>query len=294
MLAPRLAWFILLVLFAAPAAPRAQSPDSSAPLEFRRIATGFSRAVAIAIAPEQERIFVLEAGRHRLLELDPEGLRRDSLGGRGNGAYEFRGPTAANATNGLRIYVADSGNGRIQLFGRRLSHIASIKPEGQDFFTPRYLAVSSFGDVFTYNENRHSLLRFDSGGRLRDELSLSFYEALRRPTRIIGMALQGETLLLLAQNADSQTLIHRLGTGGRYLGFFGQGEAIRHITTGGQQLWAVTQEAVLRYDAAGRLQQRRSYHWPEAMTAEITTRGLAVSRSEVYVLTPAALYRAAL
>ena len=294
MLDYRFNWFVFLSLLVAPAVVRAQLSDSPAPLEFRRIATNFSQATAIAIAPEQERIFVIEAGKHRLIAFDPDGLRQDSLGGRGGGAYEFRQPAAIDATNGLRIYVADSGNGRVQLFGRRLSYIASIEPEGEDFFTPRYLAVSSFGDVFVYDENRHSLLRFDSGGRLRDELRLSFYEALRQPTRIIGMVLRAEELLLLAENAQNQTLIHRLGTGGRYLGFSGQGEGIRHIAVAGEVLWALTPAALLRYGTAARLESRHPLQWPEAPLREDMPelRGLAVGRSAVYILTSCALFRA--
>lgn len=266
--------------------------QSAEVLEFRLIAGDLSEASAIDMAVEEGRLFVLEAGRHRLLELDAAGQRRDSLGSRGDGDYQFRDPAALDATNGLRIYIADTGNGRVQLFERRLSHIAAIQPEQQDFFTPRLLAVSPFGEVFVYDDNRHRLLLFDSGGRMRDEFRLSFYDELRRPARIRGLSLLGDELLLLTQDRDDKTIIHRIGTGGRYNGFLGQGEGIYAITASGNYLRAATSEEILRYDAAGRLLERIAYRLPETSAAESELRGIAVSRSAIYLLTPEKLYRA--
>jgi hypothetical protein len=272
--------------------PQLKAQSSAEVLEFQLIAGDLSEASAIDMAVEEGRLFVLEAGRHRLLEFDAAGQRRDSLGGRGDGDYQFRDPSTLDATNGLRLYIADSGNGRVQLFERRLSHIAGIKPEEEDFFTPRLLAVSPFGEVFVYDENRHRLLLFDSGGRMRDEFRLSFYDELRRPVRIQSMSLLGDELLLLARDGDDKTIIHRLGTGGRYNGFFGQDEGIQAITASGNFLRAATSGDILRYDAAGRLLERVAYRLPETAAAESELRGIAVNRSVIYLLTSEKLYRA--
>jgi hypothetical protein len=266
--------------------------QSAEVLEFRQIAGNMHEASAIDMAVEEGRLFVLEAGRHRLLEFDAAGQRRDSLGGRGEGDYQFRNPAALDATNGLRIYTADAGNGRVQLFERRLSHIAAIKPEKEDFFTPRLLAVSPFGEVFVYDDNRHRLLRFDSGGRMRDTFPLSFYDELRRPARILGMSLLDDELLLLVKGSDEKSIIHRVGTGGRYDGFFGRDEGIQAITVSGNFIRAATSDEILRYDAAGRLLERVTYRLPETSAAKPELRGIAVNRSAIYLLTAEKLYRA--
>lgn len=283
--------FLFCCLFLLGAQPQLWA-QSAEVLEFRLIAGDLMKASAVDMAVEEGRLFVLEAGRHRLLEFDAAGQRRDSLGGRGDGDYQFREPAALDATNGLRIYIADAGNGRVQLFERRLSHIAGIKPGEDNFFTPRLLAVSSFGGLFVYDENRHRLLRFDSGGRMRDAYPLSFYDELRRPAQIQGLSLLGDELLLLVKGPDKKTIIHRVGTGGRYNGFFGQGEGIQVITVSGNYIRAATSDEILRYDAAGRLLERVAYRLPETATAEPELRGIAINRTAVYLLTPEKLYRA--
>lgn len=286
----RLLLVCLFLLSSGSGGLRAQAAGSEGtPLEFIRITQNLAEASDLGLAAEQSRLFVLEAGRHRLLELDLYGNRQDSLGVQGSGNYQFRQPAALDVTNGLRLYIADSGNGRIQLFERRLSYIAGIQPPDSPFFTPRLLAAGPFGDVFVYDENRHRLLRFDSGGRLRDELLLSFYDELRNAARVLDLLLLNETLFLLVRNDDDErSYIHRLDTGGRYLGFWGQDEDIRRLADFDQALWAATPSALLRYDPSGRIRER----WPFELPAVAGVRGLAVSRSAVYLLGPAALFRA--
>lgn len=289
--------FVLLViaaslLFSAGAFPGDGASDDV--LEFRVIAGGFSSASDVDFIRGQDRLFVLDTGRHRLLELDAAGQRQDSLGGRGSGDAQFRQPAGLDATNGMRIYVADAGNGRVQLFERRLSYIASMKPPDDSFFTPALVAVNTFGRVFVYDEDRHRLLAFDSGGRLQDELPLSVYDELRRTEGVSGLSLGDDELLLLARGSENGALVHRLSTGGRYAGFFGQGEDIRALSTSGASIWAVTPSALLRYDAAGRLQQRYAYTMPLPEEGSPELRGLAVSRAGIYLLSSERLFFASL
>ena len=117
------------------------------------LADGLRDAVAIDAVPGQNRIFVVELGRHRLLVLDGSGARIDSVGVRGRSDYRFDGPADVDATNGLQVFVTDRNNARIQRFDRRLSYLSTISPatqssSGAGFFRPGPVAVNAFGEIF--------------------------------------------------------------------------------------------------------------------------------------------------
>jgi DNA-binding beta-propeller fold protein YncE len=84
----------------------------------RRIAEHLERPTGVACG--EDRVFVVETGRHRVLVLEPGDLGDDdpegeqsSLGGRGEGPGEFNFP-AAIALNDGSLWVGDTLNFRIQ------------------------------------------------------------------------------------------------------------------------------------------------------------------------------------
>lgn len=129
---------------------------------------------ATSIYATQDHLFVVESGKHRLLKLDHNGNLIETLGGLGTGDYQFDTPIGVDATNGLKIYVTDYGNERIQVYDRRFQYLGSITGESgfqNRRISPTQLVVNDFGELFVYDENSKSILKFDQYGSFRD----SFY-----------------------------------------------------------------------------------------------------------------------
>lgn len=129
---------------------------------------------ATSIYATQDHLFVVESGKHRLLKLDHNGNLIETLGGLGTGDYQFDTPIGVDATNGLKIYVTDYGNERIQVYDRRFQYLGSITGESgfqNRRISPTQLVVNDFGELFVYDESSKSILKFDQYGSFRD----SFY-----------------------------------------------------------------------------------------------------------------------
>ena len=129
---------------------------------------------ATSIYATQDHLFVVESGKHRLLKLDHNGNLIETLGGLGTGDYQFDTPVGVDATNGLKIYVSDYGNERIQVYDRRFQYLGSITGESgfqNRRISPTQLVVNDFGELFVYDESSKSILKFDQYGSFRD----SFY-----------------------------------------------------------------------------------------------------------------------
>lgn len=129
---------------------------------------------ATSIYATQDHLFVVESGKHRLLKLDHNGNLIETLGGLGTGDYQFDTPIGVDATNGLKIYVTDYGNERIQVYDRRFQYLGSITGESgfqNRRISPTQLVINDFGELFVYDESSKSILKFDQYGSFRD----SFY-----------------------------------------------------------------------------------------------------------------------
>ena len=118
-----------------------------------------------SIYATQDHLYVVESGKHRILKLDHDGKLVETLGGLGSGDYQFDTPIDIDATNGLKIYISDYRNNRVQIFDRRFQYLSTIKaPQGQRNFRPTQLAVNDFGELFVYEESSKSILRYDENG----------------------------------------------------------------------------------------------------------------------------------
>ena len=92
-----------------------------------------------------------------------------TLGGFGSGDYQFNGPTDIDATNGLKIYISDTGNNRVQIYDRRFQFLSTIDGSmisGIRRFQPTQLVVNEFGELFVFDTYSNSILRFDENGSL--------------------------------------------------------------------------------------------------------------------------------
>ena len=135
---------------------------------------------ATSIYATQDHLFVVESGKHRLLKLDHNGNLIETLGGLGTGDYQFDTPIGVDATNGLKIYVTDYGNERIQVYDRRFQYLGSITGESgfqNRRISPTQLVVNDFGELFVYDDASKVILKFDKNGNFMDEFDLSGLQA---------------------------------------------------------------------------------------------------------------------
>lgn len=122
---------------------------------------------------QNDIIYVVESGKNRILKLITAGKRTDSLGGRGSGMYAFNNPLSIHATNGLKIYLSDTGNRRIQVFDRRFQYLTTIGGgEGAQQTVPGELAVNDLGELWYADRKNKKLVMTDADGNIIGNMHL--------------------------------------------------------------------------------------------------------------------------
>ena len=127
-----------------------------------------------AIAVAGDGSVLVADGANRIDRFDANGQLMNSWGGTGSdvGKFRFGGGRAATraaaggglAVSGDVVYVADTGNDRIQRFTLDGGHGAEIVPPGQ-LANPRGIAVRGTR-LFVADDQHHRLVVFDTGGHL--------------------------------------------------------------------------------------------------------------------------------
>jgi sugar lactone lactonase YvrE len=190
-------------------------------------------------------IFVVETGRHRILKLDREGIRVDSVGRLGNGDYQFDVPVAMDPTNELKIYVADRNNRRIQVFDRRLQYLSTLHMPQRAGLPSRYLpaklTVDPSGNIYFFDEDRHVMYRFDSHGQYELDFELFGEDGRIVP---VAMAMHDDELWVAGQRGE---LIHRFTSRGSYLGFVYAPEPVRSLRSAAGSVWMIGPGNIIRF-----------------------------------------------
>jgi tripartite motif-containing protein 71 len=126
---------------------------------------------AIAVAPDNT--LLVADGSNRIDRFDANGALLNSWGGTGSAVGQFRfgagGGNSAAAGGGLAVsgnfvYVADTGNDRIQRFTLDGGHGAEIVAPGQ-LANPRGIAVRGTR-LLVADDQHHRLVVYDTGGHL--------------------------------------------------------------------------------------------------------------------------------
>ncbi len=121
----------------------------------------------------QNHLFVVESGKNRVLKFDHFGQLIESYGGLGANEYQFDLPIDVDATNGLKIYVSDNRNNRIQIFDRHFQYLSTLKryPWGRSSrpIRPTQLGVNNFNELFFYDQDSNSIISVDDKGNKMDE-----------------------------------------------------------------------------------------------------------------------------
>lgn len=126
-----------------------------------------------SIYATQNHLFVVESGKNRVLKFDHFGQLIESFGGLGSNDYQFDNPIDIDATNGLKIYVSDNRNNRIQIFDRHFQYLSTLKryPRARSSrpVRPTQLGVNSFGELFFYDQDSNCIISVDEKGNKLDE-----------------------------------------------------------------------------------------------------------------------------
>ncbi len=194
-------------------------------------------------------IFIVETGRHRILQLDRNGIRVDSVGRLGNGDYQFDLPVAIDPTNELKIYVADQNNRRIQVFDRRLQYLSTLHMPQRAGLPSRYLpaklTVDPSGNIFFFDEDRHVMYRFESHGQYELDFELFGEDGRIVP---VALAMLDDELWVAGQRGE---LIHRFTSRGSYLGFVYAPEPVRSLRASAGSIWMLGADNVIQFGSGG-------------------------------------------
>lgn len=180
----------------------------------QKIYSDLNKATSISVT--QNSIYVVEEGKDRLLKLDHFGKLQETVGGRGSGDYQFSKPLDVDVTNGLKIFVTDYNNRRVQVFDRRgqyLSSISNLDSFGVNRrYNPTQISVSKLGEVYFVDEEVRHIYQFDLDYNLMDEIRIS--SEVRSVDELI---VTSDEMFILDKSTDT---IHRLAPNGSYRGFY--------------------------------------------------------------------------
>lgn len=111
-------------------------------------------------------VYVVSGSTHELLVLR-EGLVQQRFGVRGSAKGQFSHPHDVEVNAAGRIYVADSGNGRVQVFNRRFDLLNQIGLEGPRLSYPTYLAIDERQWLYVSDRKSNQVLVYSEEGLLR-------------------------------------------------------------------------------------------------------------------------------
>lgn len=176
--------------------------------------SGLKNSTSFLLA--NDAIYIVEQGNHRILKLDLNGNLIEKYGNRGSGNYQFDSPTDIASSTGLKIFVSDPGNNRIQVFDKRWQYLSSIKAKEQfqtrSEITPMFLGVNKFGEVIFYNDGSGSLGKYNEDGAMLDEIPLP-----GEIKDVSGLQIIDGSIFILDTKSE---LVHKISANGFYESFY--------------------------------------------------------------------------
>jgi hypothetical protein len=119
-------------------------------------------------------------------------------------------------TNGLKLFVSDKGNNRIQVFDKRWQYLSSIKAKEQfqtaSEITPTFLGVNKFGEVIFYNDGSGSLGKYNEDGAMLDQIPLP-----GDVKEVSGLQVIDGSIFVLDKKSE---LVHKISENGFYESFY--------------------------------------------------------------------------
>ena len=129
------------------------------------------------VVDEDDNVYIVDHGNQRVQKFDRNLNYLATLGetgvtGSDNAHFRYPSGAAVDPNTG-HIYVADSGNYRVQKFTSDLAHLSTIGATGVPYQTdtnhfnrPVDVATDGSGNIFLVEENGHRLLKLSHGGAL--------------------------------------------------------------------------------------------------------------------------------
>jgi len=125
-------------------------------------ATHFGSPQDLAFLPDGSIVVADGLRNSRVARFDKNGKFVSQWGTRGNGPGQFSGLHGIDADRNGKIYVADRGNNRIQIFDKDGAHLDSWP--GIRF--PNHVVAAPDGSVWVCDGTNARLLKYDASGKL--------------------------------------------------------------------------------------------------------------------------------
>jgi hypothetical protein len=237
---------------------------------------GLKKATSFTVG--NDAIYIVEAGAHRVLKLGIDGKLIEKYGKRGSSNYQFDNPVDIATTNGLKLFVSDSGNNRIQVFDKRWQYLSSIKANEQfettSEITPTYVGVNKFGEVIFYNDGTRSLGKYNEDGAILDQIP--FPDEVKE---VSGLQVIDGSIFVLDKKSD---LVHKISENGFYESFFKaeKGTAFYYLD---ENLFLSVNDGLYQYGREGVEKIK--------LDDGIKIKDLLVIEDEIYILTEKSLLK---
>lgn len=169
-----------------------------------------------ALYVTQHHIYIVEQGKSRILQLDLSGNLVHSFGNKGSSDYQFNLPLDIDATNGLKVFVSDVRNNRIQVFDKHwqllssIQNISAITSNRQ--IEPTWLGVNRVGELIFFDKRSKNLIKINEKGSFMDEIPLP-----SEVKDVSGLQLIDGSIFILDKK---QQVIHQLSENGFYKSFY--------------------------------------------------------------------------
>ena len=223
-------------------------------LSFLVVSQNLNMPESVYVTP-RGTIYVVERGNHRLLVFDSEGKLSATLGNQGFGEFQFNRPTDVDGTNGLKIYIADSNNGRVQVYDNRFQFLSAIQRERNSRFPgeiePTYVTANPMGDLFIYDSGRHRILKYNTNGIFETERSLRGMEI----AEVSGMNASEDSIYLLDKESG---IIHVLNQSLQYRQFYGGWDHLQAMFVKHGQFVVMDGSELVHMNLNGQVQNRKT------------------------------------
>ncbi len=189
-------------------------PASAQKTRIDTLYTGLNKATSFSVA--NDAIYIVESGAHRITKTDLNGKIIEQHGNKGGGNYQFDKPHSIATSTGLKIYVSDPGNNRIQVFDKRWQYLSSIKSTdnfgSRREIEPTFLSVNNLGEVIFYDRRNKNFGKYDEDGAFLDNIPLP-----DEVKSVNGLQIKDDKMYILDKKSG---YIHRLSGNGFYETFY--------------------------------------------------------------------------
>ncbi|MEM8484974.1 MAG: SMP-30/gluconolactonase/LRE family protein [Bacteroidota bacterium] len=145
---------------------------------------GFARSFTgpLFFTIHKKHLFVSDFASNYVYILNTKGYFQKRFGGKGSKRGKFIGPAGISISPDEKLYIADTGNNRIQKFNLTGEFIQEFGKEGDGkLYSPSGLSVAEDGTIWVVDKGNRRIVRFDSEGNYIADIS---HPSLQKPRSI--------------------------------------------------------------------------------------------------------------